>query len=67
MLWPNNSPEPIPIDTDRLQQVPELRAWSYITQSAPSPELREGANTVSVHYMRDKTPVASGEIMIVAK
>jgi len=58
---------PIQIDTDRLRQIPELRAWPSITQTAPSPELREGTNTVSVHYMRDKTPVASGEIVIVAK
>jgi hypothetical protein len=58
---------PIPIDTDRLRQIPELRAWPSIIQAAPSPELREGTNTVLLHYMRDKTPVASEEIVIVAK
>ena len=57
---------PIAIDTDRLRQIPELRARPTITQTAPRPELREGTNTLSVHYMRDEKLVESGQIQIIA-
>ena len=58
---------PIAIDTDGLRQIPELRARPVIIQTAPRPELREGTNTVSVHYIRDQKLIASGQIQIVAK
>ena len=58
---------PIAIDTDALRQIPELRVRRVIIQTAPRPELREGTNTVSVHYIRDQKLVASGEIQMVAK
>lgn len=58
---------PIPIDTEGLRQIPELRAWPTITETAPRPELREGTNIVSLHYRCDKMFVASGEVLIVVK
>jgi len=58
---------PLPIETERLRHIQELRTRPTISQTAPHPSLREGTNTVSVYYVFDKKLVESGQIQIVAK
>ena len=61
---------PIPIDTEKIRQIPDLQAfqkWRSISESAVRPELQNGTNTVSVHYRLGTNLVESGEIKVVAK
>jgi len=60
---------PIPIDTKKLRQIPDLEAFRglRVSESALRPELQKGTNTLSVHYRLGTNLVESGEIQVVAK
>lgn len=58
---------PIPIRSERLRKIGELQAWPSIDSDAPPPQLSQGTNTISLHYMLDKKLIGSGEIHIIAK
>jgi len=66
-MAPGRKYGPIPIDTEKLRQISDLRAYPVITDTAPSFKLLEGTNTVALYYMLEKKLVKSGEIQIVAK
>lgn len=58
---------PIPIDTEKLRQIPDLRAYTAITDTAPRCQLLAGTNTVALYYKLEKKLVKSGELQFVAR
>ena len=64
---PGRTYGPIPINTERLRQIPDLRAFPAITDTAPRCTLLAGTNTVALYYKSEKKLVKSGELQFVAR
>jgi hypothetical protein len=69
MSWmpPGRKYGPIPIEVERLRQIPELQTWQAVAPRAHTPELLKGSNTIFLYYMLENQLVKSGAIEIVLR
>lgn len=72
-LSPGKGFGPIPIQTEYLKQVSEMRVYPVIEPRASRPKLTPGTNFISLHFRVHEPPtklgklVKSGEIQVLAK